>query len=172
VAPRRQPRLIHEGSTLHVASEHHHGSTAKAVPQCRTLTETPNPTPVLEAELAVIDSESKTEQGGKAATQMPSSNSTWMVTLMQRTWSGSQAGRRSGCRTLGRVTPALRRENRETDTKLNNVTGAKADLDIEVGADEDIGSGREQGDKDSQRHFSVTKHFRACDGDSNVLSQS
>ena len=75
--------------------------------------------------------------------------------------SGRQAGRRSGCRTLGLVTPALRRENRETDTKLDDVTGAKADLDVEVGADDDF-----------LRHFSVTKHFRACDDDSNILSQS
>jgi hypothetical protein len=54
------------------------------------------------------------------------------------------------------------------------VTGAKAraGLDIEVGADEDTGSGREQDNEDFQRHFSVTKHFRACDNDSNVLSQS
>jgi hypothetical protein len=66
----------------------------------------------------------------------------------------------------------LRREGRETDTKLNDVTGAKADLDIEVGADEDTGSGRKQDDEDFQRHFSVTKHFRACDDDSNVLPQS
>ena len=76
---------------------------------------------------------------------MQSSNSTWMVTLMQRTHSGRQAGRRSGCRTLGLVTPALRRENRELDTKLDDVTGAKADLDVEVGADEGTGSGWEQG---------------------------
>ena len=66
----------------------------------------------------------------------------------------------------------MRREGRETDTKLNDVTGAKADLDIEVGADEDTGSGRKQDNEDFQRHFSVTKHFRAWDDDSNVLPQS
>ena len=52
------------------------------------------------------------------------------------------------------------------------MTGAKADLDIGVGADEDTGSGREQDNDDFQLHFSVTKHFRACDDDSNVPSQS
>ena len=66
----------------------------------------------------------------------------------------------------------MRREGRETDTKHNDVTGAKADLDIEVGADEDTGSGRRQDNEGFQRHFSVTKHFRACDDDSNVLPQS
>ena len=52
------------------------------------------------------------------------------------------------------------------------MTGAKADLDIEVVADEDTGSGRKQDNEDFQRHFSVTKRFRACDDDSNVLPQS
>ena len=46
----------------------------------------------------------------------------------------------------------MRREGRETDTKLDDVTGAKADLDKEVGADEDT--------------------EEACDNDCNVLSQS
>ena len=55
----------------------------------------------------------------------------------------------------------MRRENRETDTELDDVTGAKADLGVEVGADDDF-----------RRHFSVTKHFRACDDDSNVHPQS
>ena len=64
----------------------------------------------------------------------------------------------------------MRRENRETDTKLYDVTGAKADLDIEVGANEDTGSGRKQDSENCRRHFSVTKHFRVCDGDSNVFS--
>ena len=52
------------------------------------------------------------------------------------------------------------------------MTGAKADLDIEVGAGEDTGSSRRQDNEGFRRHYSVTKHFRACDDDSNVLPQS
>ena len=52
------------------------------------------------------------------------------------------------------------------------MTGAEADLDIGVGVDEDTGSGREQDNDDYQLISLVTKHFRACDDDSNVPSQS
>ena len=55
---------------------------------------------------------------------------------------------------------------------LYDVTGAKADLDIGVGDGEDTGSSRRQDNEGFQRHFSVTKHFRACDDDSDVLPQS